>query len=174
MHLTNGSGSEFVLDHQDANKKLFFQQLFCLLLFEGTFTSFFKDKKSQHSRNQGFSYYFCLMIEGSGSATLLFRKTVFGNPPPPPPSKFLEVCLNYNEEARHVPHGFQYSCRIILHNLTVSQKMLIFLKYSYYPIRKEVILYAIYNFFLKAQYVMYRRTYESLKGNKKYPQSQNA
>jgi hypothetical protein len=33
----------FVIDLQDANKK----QLFCLLLFEGTFTSFFKDKKSK-------------------------------------------------------------------------------------------------------------------------------
>jgi hypothetical protein len=38
----------------------------------GTFTSFFKDKikskkKSQNSRNQGFSYYFCLMMEGAGS-----------------------------------------------------------------------------------------------------------
>jgi hypothetical protein len=33
----------------------------CLLLFEGTFTSFFKDKnqkREQNSRNQGFSYYF--------------------------------------------------------------------------------------------------------------------
>ncbi len=45
------------------NKNLFF----CLLLFEGTFTSFFRDKevqkKSQNSGNQGFSYYFRLMIE---------------------------------------------------------------------------------------------------------------
>jgi hypothetical protein len=35
-------------------------------------TSFFKDKKSkksQNNRNQGFSYYFCLMIEGSGSGS---------------------------------------------------------------------------------------------------------
>jgi len=32
----------FVSDLQDVNKKYFF----CLLLFEGTFTSFFKDKKS--------------------------------------------------------------------------------------------------------------------------------
>jgi hypothetical protein len=35
---------------------------FCLFLFEGTFTSFFKDqkfkKKSQKSRNEGFAYYF--------------------------------------------------------------------------------------------------------------------
>ncbi len=40
--------------------------------FEGTFTSFFKDKnqkESQNSRNQGFSYYFCLMIVGSGSGS---------------------------------------------------------------------------------------------------------
>jgi hypothetical protein len=36
----------FVSDLQDANKKLFFPKFFCLLLFEGTFTWFFKDKKS--------------------------------------------------------------------------------------------------------------------------------
>jgi hypothetical protein len=35
-----------VIDHQDANKKLFIPKFFCLLLFEGTFTSLFKDKKS--------------------------------------------------------------------------------------------------------------------------------
>jgi hypothetical protein len=40
----------FVLDLQDANKKLIFQKkFFCLLLFEGTLTSFFKDKKSKGS-----------------------------------------------------------------------------------------------------------------------------
>jgi hypothetical protein len=33
----------FVIDLQEANKNHFFK--FCLLLFEGTFTSFFKDKK---------------------------------------------------------------------------------------------------------------------------------
>jgi hypothetical protein len=44
--LTNGSGSRscfFVSDLQDVKK------VFCLLLFEGTFTSFFKDKKSKRS-----------------------------------------------------------------------------------------------------------------------------
>jgi hypothetical protein len=49
----------FFIDLQDTNKKLFFSKCFCLLRFEGTFTSFFKDKKvkktSQNSRNQGFS-----------------------------------------------------------------------------------------------------------------------
>jgi hypothetical protein len=38
----------FVTDLQDANKKLIFSaKFFCLLLFEGTFKSFFKDKKSK-------------------------------------------------------------------------------------------------------------------------------
>jgi hypothetical protein len=37
----------FVIDLQDANKKLI--KLFCLLLFEGTFASFFKNKKSKRS-----------------------------------------------------------------------------------------------------------------------------
>jgi hypothetical protein len=46
----------FVIDLQDANKKLFFSKVFLLFtFFEGTFTSFFKDKKSQKSKNQGFS-----------------------------------------------------------------------------------------------------------------------
>jgi hypothetical protein len=40
----------FVLDLQEANKKLFFNKFFCLLLFEGTFTSFSQDKKSQRIR----------------------------------------------------------------------------------------------------------------------------
>jgi hypothetical protein len=60
----------FVIDLQDANKKLVFFFFFCLLLLECTFTSFFKEKiqiESQNSRNQGFSYYFCTMIEGSGT-----------------------------------------------------------------------------------------------------------
>jgi hypothetical protein len=40
----------FTIDLQDANKKLiFFKQFFCVLLFEGTFTSIFKDKKSKRS-----------------------------------------------------------------------------------------------------------------------------
>jgi hypothetical protein len=38
----------FVIDLQDASKKLIFlHNFFCLLLFEGTFTLFFKDKKSK-------------------------------------------------------------------------------------------------------------------------------
>jgi len=37
----------FVTDHQDANKTMFFKHFFSILLFEVTFTSFFKDKKSK-------------------------------------------------------------------------------------------------------------------------------
>ncbi len=76
----------FVGDHlQDANKKLFL-----LLPFKGKFTLIFRDKKvikkSQNRRNRGFSYYFCLMIEGSGSGNsknirilqIRIRNTVYG------------------------------------------------------------------------------------------------
>jgi hypothetical protein len=34
----------FVIDLQDANKNTIYAKFFCLLLFEGTFTSFFKEK----------------------------------------------------------------------------------------------------------------------------------
>jgi hypothetical protein len=37
----------FITDLQEANKKL--KKFFCILLFEGTFPSFFKDKKSKRS-----------------------------------------------------------------------------------------------------------------------------
>jgi hypothetical protein len=51
--------SIFIIDLQDANKKLIVLKKFsCILLFEGTFTSFFKDKSQKevtNSRNQGFS-----------------------------------------------------------------------------------------------------------------------
>jgi hypothetical protein len=35
----------FIIDLQDVNKKLIKKEIFCTILFEGTFTSFFKDKK---------------------------------------------------------------------------------------------------------------------------------
>jgi hypothetical protein len=45
--------SIFIIDLQDANKKLIFLKVLLhtgyLLLFEGTFTLFFKDKKSKRS-----------------------------------------------------------------------------------------------------------------------------
>ncbi len=75
MPLINGSVS-FYLHHWPSRcqqKTKFFKKFSCVLLFEGTFTSFFGDKKvkkkSQNSRNQGFSYYVCLMKEGSGSGS---------------------------------------------------------------------------------------------------------
>ncbi len=38
----------FVIELQDASKKLvIYHNFFCLLLLEGTFTLFFKDKKSK-------------------------------------------------------------------------------------------------------------------------------
>jgi hypothetical protein len=40
----------FIIELQDANKKLMFlTKFFCLLLFEGIFTSSFKGKKSKRS-----------------------------------------------------------------------------------------------------------------------------
>jgi hypothetical protein len=42
--------SIFIIDLQDANKKrILKKKFFCKVLFEGIFTSFFKDKKSKRS-----------------------------------------------------------------------------------------------------------------------------
>jgi hypothetical protein len=41
----------FIIDFQDANNKLIKKKkFFCILLFEGTFTSFFKGKTSKRSQ----------------------------------------------------------------------------------------------------------------------------
>ncbi len=76
MPLSNRSGYCYFRHWRSRRqqKTNFKKKFFCLLLFEATFTSFFKDKKvqrkSHNSRNRGFSYYFCLMIEGSGSGSI--------------------------------------------------------------------------------------------------------
>jgi hypothetical protein len=73
MPLTNGSGSGsiFVIDLQDASKILIFNTIFSAYYFLKVnlhhFSKIKSQKESQNSRNQGFSYYFCMMIEGSGS-----------------------------------------------------------------------------------------------------------
>ncbi len=46
-----GSGSSIIVsDLKTPTKNQFNKMFFCLLFFEGTFTSFFKDKKSKRSR----------------------------------------------------------------------------------------------------------------------------
>ncbi len=77
MLLTNGSGSWirtpaiFVIDLQDARKKLIFNTIFSASNFLKVhlhhFSKIKSQKKSQNRRNHGFSYYFCMMIERSGS-----------------------------------------------------------------------------------------------------------
>ncbi len=74
----------FVIDLQDASKKLIFlHNFFCLLLLKLHLYHFSKiksQKESQNSRNQGFSYYFCMMIEGSGSGSIpLTSRSGFGS-----------------------------------------------------------------------------------------------
>jgi len=69
----------FVLDLRDANKKQFFSKFFCLLrYFLKVHLHHFSKIKSHKEvtkqyRNKGFSYYFCLILEGSGSGPLTNR-----------------------------------------------------------------------------------------------------
>jgi hypothetical protein len=64
----------FVIDLQDGNKKkiIVVLKFFCLLLFDSTFTSFFKIKSQKEVTKQylgikGFLTIFAWVIEGSGS-----------------------------------------------------------------------------------------------------------
>jgi hypothetical protein len=58
---------------QDASKKLIFNTIFSAYYFLKVhlhhFSKIKRQKESQNRRNQGFSYYFCMMIEGSGSGS---------------------------------------------------------------------------------------------------------
>jgi hypothetical protein len=51
----------FVIDLEDANKQQIFSKFFCLVLFEGTFTSFFKIKSQKEVTKQKESR-FCLLF----------------------------------------------------------------------------------------------------------------
>jgi hypothetical protein len=47
---TDPDSAIFVIDLQDTNKKIFFfKYVFLLIIFEGTFTLFFNDKKSKRN-----------------------------------------------------------------------------------------------------------------------------
>ncbi len=70
----------FSLLFMNLSLSAFFPKFFRLLLFEGTFTSVLKDKNSKRShksRNQGFSYFFCLLME-SGSVQIIMRIRIGG------------------------------------------------------------------------------------------------
>ncbi len=75
MPLTNGSGSgSCYFRHWPSRcqqKTNFFNTIsstyYFLKLHWHNFSKIKSQKESQNSRNQGFSYYFCMTIEGSGS-----------------------------------------------------------------------------------------------------------
>ncbi len=69
LRLMNPDPAIFVIDLQDASKKKFFVHTayYFLKVHLHHFSKIKSLKESQNSRNQGLSYYFCMMIEGSGS-----------------------------------------------------------------------------------------------------------
>ncbi len=89
---SNPDPAIFIVDLQDA-KKTSLKKVFLLityLLFEGTvhlhhFSDKKVQKKPQNSMNQGFSYNFCLAIEGSGSGSIPCLTN--GSPDPGGPKK---------------------------------------------------------------------------------------
>ncbi len=69
--LTNGSRSCYFRHWPSRRQqKTNFKKFFCIYFLKVHLHHFLKTKSQKEvtsSRNQGFSYYFCLMIEGSGS-----------------------------------------------------------------------------------------------------------
>ncbi len=60
----------FIIDLQHAGKKLIFSAYYFLKVHLHHFSKIKSQKESQNISNQGFSYYFCMMIEGSGSGSI--------------------------------------------------------------------------------------------------------
>ncbi len=74
LWLMDPDPSIFIIDLQDATKNYFKKRFFLHITFWRYFYIILQKlrvkKKSQNSRNQCFSYYFCLMIEGSRSGSI--------------------------------------------------------------------------------------------------------
>ncbi len=75
MPLSNGSGSRYFCHWRSRcqRKTNFCKKIFCYYFLKEKLHNFSKiksQKESQNSRNQVFSYYLCMMIEGSGSTPL--------------------------------------------------------------------------------------------------------
>ncbi len=82
MPLTNGSGSgswirillfsslTFKMPTKNNLCLNIFSAYYCLNIHLHNFPKIKSQKESLNSRNQGFSYYFCMMTEGSGSGSI--------------------------------------------------------------------------------------------------------
>jgi hypothetical protein len=64
---SNPDPAVFVIDLQEVNKKLILKKFFCLLLFEGIFTSFLKDKMSKRNHKTAGIKVSIPLTNGSGS-----------------------------------------------------------------------------------------------------------
>ncbi len=53
--------------------KTIFSAYYFLKVYLHHFSKIESQKESQNRRNQGFSYFFCMMIEGSGSGSILWQ-----------------------------------------------------------------------------------------------------
>ncbi len=62
-------------------------------------------KEVTNSRNQGFSYYFCLMMEGSGAGSVLVTNGS-GRPKKHTDPQFAYMCANYEQKRRVVNSNF--------------------------------------------------------------------
>jgi len=74
MSLTNDPDPDpaiFVIELQDDSKKIIFSGCYFLKVHLHHFSKIKSQKELKiNSRNQGSSYYFCMMIEGSGSGSI--------------------------------------------------------------------------------------------------------
>ncbi len=70
MPLTNGSGFGSGSCYFPVIFNTIFSAYYFLKVHLYHFSKIKSQKESQNSRNQGFSYYFCMMIEGSGSGSI--------------------------------------------------------------------------------------------------------
>jgi hypothetical protein len=116
-----------VIDLQDANKKLIFlKKFFFLLLFEDTFTSFFKDKKSKRSHKiLSIKVFLLLLLDDRRIRIQEAQKHTdptfgFGSESATLPCGLREhVRPQHHVQLEHAPHGAD-------HNVTLSDHLHVF------------------------------------------------
>jgi hypothetical protein len=105
----------FVIDLQDASKKLIFNTIFSAYYFLKVhlqhFSKIKNQKESQNRRNQGFSYYFCI-IEGSGSGSS--SKSWCGSGSRSGGGEVSQKCASPRQNPRYAPDPYPLPLALVM------------------------------------------------------------
>ncbi len=133
MTFWSGSGSAYpCLWLMDPDPAFFFKKptknYFCLNIFSAYYClkvhlhnlpKIKSQKESQNSRNQGFSYYFCMMTEGSGSGSIPLTNSSGSGRPKNMWIRWIRIRIRIRNTGCNMEHNIRYShlrIRTVVHD----------------------------------------------------------